>query len=254
MSILDKIAKPTDGPVISTVTGDAGIGKTSLAATFPNPIFIRVEDGLQSIPYDKRPDAFPVIRSPDDLWEQCSALIKEEHNYQTAVVDSVTKLDPMFISYIMNHDPKNPASINQAMGGYGAGRAAVAELHYKLRRAAGLMAEKRGMNVVFIAHSDIQRIERPDEEAYTRYDIRLHEKSAAPYIDDVHMVAYVRLETYVMGAAGESKKAISNGGRIVTAHAVAANISKNRYGITENLPFELGINPFLDHIPQLRGN
>ena len=29
---------PADGPVIMTLTGDAGIGKTSTAATFPNPV------------------------------------------------------------------------------------------------------------------------------------------------------------------------------------------------------------------------
>lgn len=46
MSLLDTVKKPEDRPVIATVTGDAGIGKTTLAATFPKPIFIRAEDGM----------------------------------------------------------------------------------------------------------------------------------------------------------------------------------------------------------------
>ena len=61
MSILSTIAKPSNRPVIATILGDAGLGKTSLAATFPNPIFIRAEDGLQAIPEESRPDAFPVV-------------------------------------------------------------------------------------------------------------------------------------------------------------------------------------------------
>ena len=39
-SILDSIESPDDRPMIATISGDAGTGKTRLAATFPNPIFI----------------------------------------------------------------------------------------------------------------------------------------------------------------------------------------------------------------------
>lgn len=67
MSILAKISKPADRPVIVTILGDAGMGKTSLAASFPNPIFIRAEDGLQAIPLETRPDALPLLSGADDL-------------------------------------------------------------------------------------------------------------------------------------------------------------------------------------------
>ena len=97
MSILDMIRKPEDRPSLVTILGDAGLGKSSLAATFPNPIFIRAEDGLQAIPLESRPDAFPVLNSVNDLWEQLSSLIKEEHQYKTLVIDSVTALERMFI-------------------------------------------------------------------------------------------------------------------------------------------------------------
>jgi len=53
MSVLSGISKPQDRPVIVTLCGDSGMGKTTLAATFPNPIVIRAEDGLQAIPADK---------------------------------------------------------------------------------------------------------------------------------------------------------------------------------------------------------
>jgi len=109
MSILDKIAKPSDRPVIVTLLGDAGMGKTSLAATFPKPVFIRAEDGMQAIPADSRPDALPVLSSVDDLWEQLTALIKEDHGYQSVVVDSVTALERMFAQHIIDSDPKSPS-------------------------------------------------------------------------------------------------------------------------------------------------
>lgn len=239
--------------MIGTITGDAGIGKTSLACLFPKPIVMRVEDGLQAIPTESRPDAFPKINKIDDLWEQMRALIQEEHDYKTVIIDSVTQLEPSFVQYIVDNDPKKPASINQAMGGYGAGRAAVAQLHQRLRAGADLLNTKRDMHVIFIAHADTSTVELPDQDPYTRYDLRLDKRSVSPYIDNVDLVGFLKLETFTTGE-GERKKAISSGNRVLTTYTTAANVSKNRYGIKEDLPFELGVNPLIDYIPALRGN
>jgi len=119
MSLLSTITKPQDRPVIATITGDAGTGKTTLAATFPKPIFIRIEDGLQAVPSEIRPDAFPVVTKVDQLWEQLTSLIKEEHNYETVVIDSVTQLETLFSEYVIETDPKKPKSLAQANGVYG---------------------------------------------------------------------------------------------------------------------------------------
>ena len=146
MSIMKTISKPTDRPVIVTICGDSGVGKTSLAATFPKPIVIRAEDGLQAIPVASRPDAFPLIQSADELWEQLKALIGEKHDYQTLVVDSVTALERLFITHVIETDPKKPKGIQQAHGGYGAGRDAVSAMHARVRKAAGILADKRGID------------------------------------------------------------------------------------------------------------
>ena len=66
MSILSSISKPQDRPVIVTICGDSGMGKTTLASTFPKPIVIRAEDGLQAIPSESRPDAFPLIHKEEE--------------------------------------------------------------------------------------------------------------------------------------------------------------------------------------------
>ena|SRR5690554_494859 len=251
MSILAQVGKPEDGPVIATITGDAGVGKTTLAATFPKPIFIRAEDGLQSVPETSRPDAFPILSKVEDLWEQLTALIKEEHDYKTLVIDSVTQLETMFGEHVMETDPKKPKSLAQANGGYGAGFSAVAALHGRVRKAAKVLKEKRGMNVVFIAHSDVTTIELPDQDPYSRYELRLHKKSMTHYVDNVDLVAYLKLETFTTGD-GERKKAISSGNRIAVCYTAAAQVSKNRYGISEDIEVPHGENPFVEFIPALQ--
>src|SRR5690625_3547134 len=172
MSMLNTIEKPADRPAIVTVLGDAGLGKTSLAATWPAPIVIRAEDGLSAIPEQERPDAFPLIQQVDDLWGQMMALLREEHDYKTLVIDSVTALERLFIQHVIDSDDKKPRSINQALDGYGAGVSAVAAMHPRVRKADSLLNERKNMHVVFVAHADTEPVELPDQDPYTRYNLR----------------------------------------------------------------------------------
>jgi len=249
MSILDKAASPADRAVIATITGESGVGKTRLAATFPKPVFIRAEDGMQSIPAAERPDALPIIETPKELWDQLTALIQEEHKYQTVVIDSVTALERMFIQHVVDTDSKKPQSINQAIGGYGAGMRAVGAMHQRIRKAAGLL-NSRGVHIVFIAHSDTTTVDLPDQDSYTRYDLRLGKHSVPSYVDDVDMVGYLKLETHTLGD-GERKKAISDGTRVLVTYTAASQVSKNRYGITDDIEVTEGVNPLIGHISTL---
>ncbi len=249
MSLLDQITKPQDRPIIMTITGDSGLGKTTLACTFPNPIVIRAEDGLQAIPLEQRPDAFPVLTSEAQLWDQLMTLVKEDHNYKTVVIDSVTALERLFMQSVVDSDPKKPRSINQALGGYGAGLMAVGGLHQRVRKACGLLNNK-GMHVVFVAHADTETIELPDQDLYTRYNMRLGKRSIAPYVDDSDIVGFLKLQTFTTGE-GEKKKAISDGTRLLVTYSTAANVSKNRFGITDDIEVKSGINPLVGIVPAL---
>jgi hypothetical protein len=257
--IMATIAKPTDRAVMVTICGDSGMGKTSLASAFPKPIFIRAEDGLQAVTEADRPDAFPVLGGAkaqdavDQLWAQMIALLQNDHDYETLVIDSVTALERLFVSAVLESDPK-AKSINQALGGYGAGLSAVAAMHQRVRKAAGLLNTRKGMHVVFVAHADVETMKLPDSDDYMRYSLRLPAKSLPPYVDDVDVVGFVRLETFTKGETGERKKAISTGDRQLVVHATAANVSKNLIHITEPIDLPEGTNPLAAFIPSLGGH
>lgn len=253
MSLLATAQKPANKPAIVTIAGEAGVGKTRLAATWPRPIFIRAEDGMQSIPFDQRPDAFPLLSTVEDvpqLWRQLMALLQEDHEYKTLVIDSITALETLFIEETVASDPKNPKSINQALGGYGAGLRKVASDHYRVRKAAGLLRDRKGMHVVFLAHTDTETVDPPDGDSYTRLALRLGSRSQQPYIDDVDVVGMLRLQSYRRGAKLDDRpsKAFSDGTRVLSLGTSVAHVSKNRFGISEDLIIPEGQNPLLDII------
>jgi len=248
MSILEQASVPEMGAQVITICGDAGLGKSSLAATFPKPIFIRAEDGVSRIPQSFRPSALPVLRSEDQLWEQLKALVHEEHDYKTCVIDTVSAADRMFVQSILKQDGK-ARSLNQALGGYGAGFSALAARHQQIRNAAEMLRIKRGMNVVFLAHTEVGTMRLPDMDDFSRYSLRMtHDKSLPPYLDDVDAVGFLRQRIVLKGDDGDRKKAVSDDTRELVMHVTAANVSKNAYGITEPIEVKLGENPLAEYV------
>lgn len=236
------VEKPTTSPHIITICGDAGTGKTTLAATFPKPVFIRAEDGTKSL-LGKDIDLLPIVKSEEELNAQLKALINEEHDYQTLVIDSVSALERLFVQTVLESDPQ-AKSINQAMGGYGAGWNAVTAKHMRVRKAAGILNSKRGMNVVFIAHADIENVPDPSGEDYQRWSLQLNRKSQPPYVGDVDIVGFLRFKSFVKTDDKGKKKVIGTGDREILCNPEPSTVCKNRFGIEKPIPVKMGENPF----------
>jgi hypothetical protein len=239
-----------------TLFGEGGVGKTTLGAMFPSPVFIRTEDGTASLVGNDDVKLFPLATSSQDVLDAIQALAEEEHAYQTLVIDSITQLGAMIEHEIVAQDGSK--SINQAAGGYGAGYSAAAERHRMIREWAGALAYEKNMSVVFIGHADTETLDLPDMDAYSRYTIRLHKKSVASYVDNVDLVGFIRLKTILRNDApsakkgsGQKKRAISTGEREIICFPTAANVSKNRFGITAPLEWDLDRgNPFESYLPK----
>lgn len=248
MSILEQASVPEMGAQILTICGDAGLGKSSLAATFPKPIFVRCEDGVARVPKSFRPAALPPVRSEDQLWEQLKALVHDDHDYKTCVIDTISAADRMFVSAILKQDGK-AKSLPQALGGYGAGFSALAARHQQVRNAAEMLRMKRGMNVVFLAHTEVGTMRLPDQDDFSRYSLRMtHDKSLPPYLDDVDAVGFLRQVMALRGDDGERKRVVSSDEREMVMHVTASNVSKNPYGITETITVPLGENPLAEFV------
>lgn len=258
MSILDKPdTPPVKKGLVITVMGDAGSGKTSLAATFPTPYYIRTQG--EGMPRDAAEPANTATiggkltedkRQWDEteLFDRLMALVREDHPYKTVIIDSVTGLEDLFVSNILAVQPDKQKTMNAAGKGYASEWDTVRAKHGRVRKAAELLAERKGIHVIFIAHLDVDRIELPDTDPFSKYALQLNKKTAPIFINNVDVVAFLRQSMYLYSGDEGSKKAKTSGDRVAVVTMTPSGISKNRLGITDDLPFVLGENPFAAYI------
>lgn len=93
-----ELVKP--GKIKAVMFGPSGVGKTTLALSFPAPYYFDVEGGAKGPQYRKLlKESGGAYLGPeegslsfDTLIEQMQALATEKHPYKTLIVDSLTKL------------------------------------------------------------------------------------------------------------------------------------------------------------------
>lgn len=247
MSLFEKLSKPQAQPVIAVIAGEQGLGKTTLGALMPKPVMIRTENGASAIE-GMDVAMFDIAKSTNDVYEQIKMLATEEHDFKTLVIDSTTAFDSLAVAEIQKRN--KTANLAACDGGFGGGYHSVRAEHEKLYKFCQRLSQEKGMNIMFISHCETEELNPPDAEAYTRYNIQLtHSKQvdcAKVYSNNCDLVAFMKMVTYVVDG-----KAKSDGERIITCYPSAAHVSKNRYGITDDLTFQNGKNPFEGIIKQL---
>ena len=213
-----------------TIAGEPGVGKTVLAATFPQAVVIRVEDGASSIAHFADTAMTEVIEHSNQVNDWLEYLRTQKHKRKTVVIDSITALDAMIEAEIVESD-KRATSLQNAFGGYGAGSRALADRMRKIRVKCQRLMKDRGMNVVFVAQSVLRSAEPEDDIGYDQLTIRMNSRSLPPFQDDVDLVGFLRLVKRVEKLKGEDRgQATSDGGREIICHATAATVAKNRFG------------------------
>lgn len=213
------------------IYGPEGIGKSTLASQFPDPLFIDTEGSTNNMDVAR-------LENPSSLTMLLQEIefVKRERPCKTLVIDTADWTERLVIQYVCDQSEKD--SITKF--GYGEG---FIQLEEKFGKLLNLLSDliEIGINVVVTAHAKLNKFEQPDEMgAYDRYELKLGNKTTAKTSSLIKewadMVLFCNYKTFAVATDDKGKKFKGQGGKrvIYTTHHPAWD-AKNRF----NLPDEM---------------
>ncbi len=237
-------SKTNGKPPRILIYGPQKIGKSSFGALAHNPVFIQTEDGLDAI----NVDAFPLATLTDNgglgfkgVMASLDSLLKEDHKFNTVVVDSLDWFEPMVWEQACRETGKG--HIDEIGGGYGKGYSYALDLWREYITALEKLREVRGMTIIQIAHAQIRKFENPETDIYDRYEIKLHKSAGSLMMEHSDIILFanyfvgVKKEEKTMSKEGR-KRAVGTGERVLYAEERPAFMAGNRYSLPAEIPFD----------------
>ena len=219
------------------IYGPPGQGKTSLAAEFPKPVIIDVEQG---VPVGVEIATFGEVETYDQVLQALISLYNGEHDLKTLIIDSLDRLEPLVWAAACKDN--GWANIEEA--GFGKGYLIVDGYWRKIIASCNALRTKRGMNIVYVAHSVVDKFEDPTAGQYSRYSIRLHKRAKGMIEDEVDAILFVNQDVSITeeeaGFNKKVKRAEGGGFRWIFCEQRPSFTAKNRYGLPDKLKYDAG--------------
>lgn len=214
--------------------GPEGIGKSSLAAQFPDPLFIDTEGSTNNMDVARmdKPSSWQFLQQQVDF-------VKNNRPCKTLVIDTIDWAEHLGIQFIVSRGGKT------SITGFGYGDGFI-QLEEEIGKFLNKLSDlvEIGINVVLTAHAKIVRFEAPDEMgAYDRYELKLGNKTtaktAALVKEWADMVLFLNYKTFSVATDDKGKRFKGQGGerKMYAVHHPAWD-AKNRHGLPDEMPMD----------------
>lgn len=216
-------------PLRVLVYGPEGVGKSTLGADAPSPIFLGAEDGTAHLDVARLPQP----ETWADVLAAVALLAREPHEFKTLVIDSLDWIEPLVHAFVCAEAKvKSMEDVS-----YGKLYIAAVEQWRLLISALDRLRAAKRMHVVMVAHALVKSFKNPEGPDYERYQLKVHEKSAALLKEWVDELLFARFETFSVKGKNEQKaKGVSTGARVVQTIRAAAYDAKTRHGLRDGMP------------------
>lgn len=210
--------------------GPEGIGKSTFASHFPEPIFIDTEGSTKSLDVTR----FDPPKDWQDIFDAVNFVLAHPKDYKTVVIDTADWAEMLCIKRVC----ENGKQTSIEGFGYGKGYTYLQEEFKKLLDHLEKLIDA-GINVLFTAHAKMRKFEQPDEMgAYDRWEMKLSRQVAPMVKEWADMVLFANYQTFVVEDDKTKTKKAQGGKRVMyTSHHPCWD-AKNREGLPEKLPFE----------------
>lgn len=219
-------------PVKAVLYGPEGIGKSTFAAQFPDPVFIDTEGGTKRLNVARLPQPTSWAMLLDEIEEVRRGGVP----CGTLVIDTADWAERLCIQSVC---AKAKVTGIEDFG-YGKGYTYVKEEFAKLLDALEEVLNS-GCNVVVLAHAAITKFEQPDAVGnYDRWSMKTS-KQVAPLLREwCDMLLFANYKTVVekSGSGANAKNKASGGRRVLYTTHHACWDAKNRFSLPEEIPFD----------------
>ena len=225
----------TKGKVKSAIRlvafGPEGIGKSTFASKFPDPLFIDTEGGTKQLDVAR----FPTPETWNDLLEEIDAVIEEPDVCRTLVIDTIDRAEVLLTNSLLQEGGVD--GIEKYGGGYGKGWTALQERFQKdfLNRLDKVIA--KGVNVNLVAHAQMRKLESPDEPPYDRWELKVSKKVAPIVKEWADILLFMNYDVMVVEENGKAK-AKGRAKRKMHANHRPTYDAKNRYGLPDDMDLD----------------
>ena len=216
------------------IYGTEGIGKSSLASQFPEPLFIDTEgstDNMDVARLDK-PTSWIMLNNQIAFVKANPTVCK------TLVIDTIDWAESLCVDNLCAMHGKKGIEDFGYGNGYVYAKEEMGRFFNKLQDLIEI-----GINVVLTAHAQIRKFELPDEMgSYDKYELKLGKKTSsqtAPLVKEwADLLLFCNYKTYLISQEKSTKKKAQGNQRVMYTEHNPAWDAKNRHGLPSELPLD----------------
>lgn len=223
---------------IALFYGVPGVGKTSLAAEFPDSVWLQF-DGEQA-PVGIELDGWSDVKTYEEVVTAIGALVNEEHEFKTLVVDSLSTLEKAVWAETCRR--KGWQSIESV--DFGKGYVEAENVWREILSGLLALRGERKMTVILLGHTEIVRFPSPTTDPYDRYNVAVHKRARALIEASVDLIGFINYRMTLKKVESGFNKVTTHGEgggqRLIFVEERPGFTAKNRFNMPPEITFKRG--------------